>query len=315
MQYKILKMHFKTSVHFGSGNLHKSQYVVYADTIFSALCIEAVKRGTKTLQDLVNAVRQNHLRISDGLPYIGEDLYLPKPMMEISAEQRGDSIVKKAMKKLEYLPAEKFSDYLAGRLDVGAEEKYFRQNLGRSGLMTKTSIGAEETTPYNVGIFTYGSDSGLYLIIAYESEKDFSMLCDLFESLTYAGLGGKISAGLGKFDMVILPVLADLGQKLSEGEKTKYSKMSLSVSLPTEKELETAVDGADYKVIKRSGFVASGTYGENTGKKKDLYVFTAGSVFRKAFEGDVYDVSDHGRHPVYRYAKPMFMEVRPCSLS
>lgn len=37
--------------------------------------------------------------------------------------------------------------------------------------------------------------------------------------------------------------------------------------------------------------------------------FSAGSTFTKDFLGDVYDVSNNGRHSVYRYAKPMLMGV------
>lgn len=87
--------------------------------------------------------------------------------------------------------------------------------------------------------------------------------------------------------------------------------MTLSVSLPREEELETALAGAEYLLLKRSGFVASERYAPEQMRKKDLYVFQAGSCFPEKFHGDIYDVSDTcGRHPVYRYAKPMWMEVQ-----
>lgn len=86
--------------------------------------------------------------------------------------------------------------------------------------------------------------------------------------------------------------------------------MSLSVALPTDKELETVLHDAEYLLCKRSGFVASEQYAPEQMRKKDLYVFKAGSCFAEQFGGDVYDVSGKcGRHPVYRYAKPMLMEV------
>ncbi len=45
-------------------------------------------------------------------------------------------------------------------------------------------------------------------------------------------------------------------------------------------------------------------------KKRDLYVFSAGSVFRRGFEGDVFDVNaTPGAHSVYRYARSLWMEV------
>ena len=45
MNYKILKLDFTTAVHFGRGGIEKSSNVLDADTIFSALFIEALKYG------------------------------------------------------------------------------------------------------------------------------------------------------------------------------------------------------------------------------------------------------------------------------
>ena len=44
-------------------------------------------------------------------------------------------------------------------------------------------------------------------------------------------------------------------------------------------------------------------------RKKDLYVFNSGSTFTEKFEGDICDVSSGGAHPVYRYAKPLWLGV------
>ena len=84
--------------------------------------------------------------------------------------------------------------------------------------------------------------------------------------------------------------------------------MTLSLSLPKENELENVLESARYKIIKRSGFVASSKFPDK--RKKDLYVLSAGACVASKYEGDVYDVSsDNNYHAVYRYAKPMFMGV------
>ena len=84
--------------------------------------------------------------------------------------------------------------------------------------------------------------------------------------------------------------------------------MLLSVALPADEELENAMENASYLLEKRSGFVASSDYAEEWRKKKNLYVFTAGSCFCKLFcRKRSTDVSEGGKHPVYRYAKPIFM--------
>ncbi len=88
----------------------------------------------------------------------------------------------------------------------------------------------------------------------------------------------------------------------------RYS-MLLSTALPMENEMAIALEGASYLLEKRSGFVASDTYAEEFRRKKDLYVFASGSCFINRFSGGVYDVSEGGCHPVYRYAIPLFMGV------
>ena len=85
--------------------------------------------------------------------------------------------------------------------------------------------------------------------------------------------------------------------------------MLLSTALPRDEELEKSLEGATYLLEKRSGFVSSDKYADEQRKKKDMYVFMAGSYFVNCFDGDIYDVSEGGSHPVYRYAKPMFMGV------
>ena len=85
--------------------------------------------------------------------------------------------------------------------------------------------------------------------------------------------------------------------------------MLLSGAFPQEKELDQSLEGASYLLNKRSGYVASEFYAEEYRRKRDLYVFAAGSCFKNEFEGDIYDVTNGGSHPVYRYAKPLFMGV------
>ena len=44
------------------------------------------------------------------------------------------------------------------------------------------------------------------------------------------------------------------------------------------------------------------------GRRKTFMVL-AGSCFKIPYQGDIYDVSIYGKHPVYRYAIPIFMGV------
>ena len=122
--------------------------------------------------------------------------------------------------------------------------------------------------------------------------------------LSYSGLGGKRYSGMGRFDYTVTDVPEIIKKRLHQ-KASRY--MLLSTALPRENELEEVLYGAEYQLVRRGGFVASENYAEQQMRKKDLYVFAAGSCFEKTFTGNVYDVSSGGSHPVYRYAKGFFM--------
>ena len=49
MKYYMFRLSFPYGVHFGDGNLDSSNMTFHADTLFSALFIEAVKSGGTTI--------------------------------------------------------------------------------------------------------------------------------------------------------------------------------------------------------------------------------------------------------------------------
>ena len=164
---------------------------------------------------------------------------------------------------------------------------------------------------YAVEVFKYKKGSGLYFFVGYEVDEDFEMISKLMKSISYTGMGGKVSSGYGKFKLSVDVPSKEIVKNFENIGNYK-DIMSLSLCLPNEDELEHSLDGASYTVVKRSGFIASSKYADTFRKKKDLYMLEAGSVYKNTFEGDIYDVSDKngGTHPVYRYGKPFFMGVR-----
>lgn len=138
MQYQIYRMDFQTPVHFGDGGLVKSSKVLCADTVFSALCIEALHAGC--LDSLVQAAEDDQLRISDALPYIDQTYYIPKPLVELKVEKEGDSKTKKAMKKLDYIPVNLLETYIHGKMDIQAEADKFSKRFGREFLVEKAAV-------------------------------------------------------------------------------------------------------------------------------------------------------------------------------
>lgn len=315
MRYQILKLHFSGSVHFGEGLLETSAKTFCADTLFSALCHEA--GDTAVIQEMVEAARSGQLAFSDAFPYDETAMYLPKPFLSIrsDAPDDGDSVRKKQFKKLSYIPLDLYGIYLDGQLsdEQCAVAVKAIGKLGSNALHSHVSLPRNERDeeakpgPYNVGIFRFREGCGLWLILAADTEVRLETMIARMQMLGMSGIGGKRSTGCGRFTVETQALPKELEQRLVLGADAEQ-KITLSVSLPQEHELAQTLEGASYHLIRRSGFVVSDHF--SPVKKNDLFVMQAGSCFRNAFFGDVYEVSDGGTHPVYRYAVPLFLQVR-----
>lgn len=307
MQYTIYKMEFTTGVHLGKTTLSSAEMTLHADTLFSAMCHEAVKMGKKTFEKLYLLAKQGKLLFSDGFPYMESCYYIPKPLKKIEIPIGKEiNAGKKGWKKLRYIPMEKLESYLLGTLDPEIEGEKFK-NIGKKILRTSASIRGEmETKPYNIGVYYFEKGNGIYFIMGFEHHDVRDFAEELLEALSYSGIGGKRSSGMGKFILKPGKFPKGMEERILNPQR---ELMSLSVSMAGETELEEALKGAEYLLEKRGGFVSSEQYAQEQMKKRDLYVFQSGSCFQKRFEGDIFDVSVQGKHPVYRYAKPLFMGV------
>ena len=307
MKYTLFKLQFTSAAHFGTGGLTVSSDTLMADTVFSALCTEAARAGAGP-EKLIQAVRDGRIRISDAMPYIGDRFYVPRPLAEITTDKEGNSSVKKALKKLSYLPADGLSSYIKGTMEIEKEADILGSCLGQSFLLEKAAVDTgEETRPYSVGLYRYYDGSGLYICLGCESDKDYNLFTEMLEILSYAGIGGKTSAGYGRF--CALPVKPGKEMEKRLELKSFGQAMSLSVCLPLPLEMEKAMENAGLRLVKRSGWVSSVPEAEAIRKRRDIYMFAAGSVFRNRFEGSLYDLGSNDAHPVLRYGYPMFMGV------
>ncbi len=309
MNYEIFKLRFDTGVHLGRGKLSDADATIMADTLFSALCQEALMLyGEDGIQKIAELVRQGELLLSDAMPVYHDAYYIPKPMLRIEGERTGDSSQKKEFKKLKYIRITSLPDYLRGTLNP-EEERRSMENFGKAEIRTMASATeGQDTKPFPVGVFNYGDGWGLYFILAYGQKETKNFAEELLMSLELSGIGGKRSAGLGKFTLGKVKMPGEFAARLNTGNENA-NHMTLSVSMAEDAELDNALSGASYSMVKRSGFVASYTYAESFRRKEDFYMFGAGSTFRHPFGGTLRDVSSGGSHPVYRYGKPLFLEV------
>jgi CRISPR-associated protein Csm4 len=316
MAWRLYRLDFSRT-HFGAGSLESSGRSLSADTLFSALAIEALALGGEPqLTQLYRAVANGTLRLSDAAPYVGDELLLPKPMLQVRAADT-ESDTKKTFKKIQFVPFSLFDSFVRGECDKDCAERILevQASVGSGQIEDKVFVrnGKEDAEPYRVGVFSFAADAGLW-VLGGGTESELSMVDELLTSLALVGVGGERSSGLGQFRLSVTAAPHELEDHVvaatSKQEAPCSRAMLLSVALPSEDELTDCLAGATYKLVKRSGFVASQTYAASLLRKRDLYKFASGSVFTSIFDGIVADVSQDGNHPVHSYAKALWFDLR-----
>lgn len=325
MNYYLYKLRFDGAVHLGASDSSMSLSSALdhfcADTLFSALCHTAnALWGSRGIEEICSQVRSGALRLSDSMPWREnerEDIYyyIPKPCAVSEARQELPAQLRKAMKRLNWLPVndmEAFGASLRG-------EKLYMSDAAAFGMTEQRTCAAvqdgQDTRPYQVGAYHFFPNCGLYFLSACASESVHERLCCLLNALGISGLGGKVSAGYGKFrleDVLYLNEPFDfqthwLYHALTEKNPKHY--LLLTSALPQDSELERALDGAQYQLIRRGGFVQSDTFSVSPQKKQTQYFLSAGAMLKQLFSGALYQVGQGGSHPVYRYAVPMMLGV------
>ena len=312
-------MNFLAPLHTGHGDgavtLTNAAMPLKADTVFSAVCNEAGRVfGESSVQRLIELCGDGKLLFSDTFPYCKDVLYIPKPVYRLDDGVEFDVENRKSIKSVEWLPAsdeslKAFSEYIhTGKMfDTTSLCTSFADKV----IHTKASLrnGTDDAKPYRVAMYEFKEHCGLYGIIGCEDESDLSLVKRIFSAMSFSGIGGFIGRGCGRFLFETVSDDNDCAKFIKSRLGTKADEyMLLTSALPKEDELKSTLNGAYYSVIRRGGFSFSAQTAPAV-KKKTQYFLASGSVVRTAFEGDLYEVGENGKHAVYRYSKPMFMGV------
>lgn len=297
MTIKIYRMKFDRA-HFGDGHLNQSQLTFTSSRLYSALFLEALHMNKA--EEFFNLTNQDDFVLSDAFPYIDGQPFLPKPIgypkmnnNEVKIEElkklRSDT---KKIKKIVAIPFDKFDDFINKKADI----LYLVSQQSKLGQSTVLIRKGEN--PYEVALTSYQSE---VYVLANQSD----LLDELMESLQYSGLGGKRSSGYGRFDLTISSLPDDLSKRITNN--TNYNCMLLSTSIPTNDELNNAIDDeAAYLLSKSSGYIYSETASKLI-RKRNLYKFAAGSTFSHSYYGSIVDVRpDNFLHPVWNFSKGLF---------
>ena len=297
MTYKMYIMNFQ-SAHFGAGSLDSSKMTFAADRLFSALVLEAKKMGK--MEEFVSIAGQDDFVLTDAFPYQSGP-FLPKPIgfpkfeqPDLTTDVKEVRRQAKMAKKLQFIPLDKFDSYVNGTLFKDADHAV-------TNIVTKNQPHVDGNL-FQVSTVRFRDESCLY-VIAKESE----LLNELMTSLQYTGIGGKRSSGYGQFDLTILDLPDSFKNRLTKAHQGPV--MTLTTSLPVEKELEYAMETGSYLLSKSSGFAFSTETKENF-RKQDLYKFASGSTFSETYTGQIVDVRPLDfPHEVLNYAKSLFFKM------
>lgn len=322
MGYKLYKLTFNTPIHFGSDSvgtsLEEADLICHSDTFFSALCLEYIKlNGAENINKFVDFFNNDNLLISSLLPYKNDDLYIPKPSIVIKRKNiindKKDSDSpndRKKMKKLNYI---KFSDIDKYLNYIKEKEENFipddeYNDFAKYSLNQKVGLREEENRLYSVGTYSFDNNSGLYFILSFSDNEKLEEFETVLKSLSYSGIGGKRTYGLGGFEYKEYKT-ADYDNFINKLFSDSKYKMLISLFSPTENEIDNIdLKTSSYSLIKRNGFIYSESYSENLQKRKSLCMFKEGSCFTNKIKGDIKDVSQqNGNHKVYRYGKAFYI--------
>ena len=170
MNYTAFELTFPAGVHLGDRLLADSKDTFCADTLFSALYVEALKMGKDTADKLIMYVSAGDLLWSDALPRKQGTLFLPKPFLPIEKKDTADPSSRKAVKSMRYIPVGSLSAYLEGNLPP--DQVRSLDGFGKTEIRAVAAVrGIPEPMPYNIGVFHFGDQCGLNIILGYNNRE------------------------------------------------------------------------------------------------------------------------------------------------
>lgn len=321
----LIKLKNITQLHMGTGkeNYDFAATSLQSDTLSSALSSMKAQRGDDN--DL-KAFLESFV-ISSAFPYIGNRYFLPKPMgrIDITVSDEDEYVVKKKLKKLNFIERELWNELIAGKrlvvkrkqvqgsflfADKGTEETSYPYRSQVNQRVTVSWDEGKDAEPFFFEWTYFHKNAGLYCLLDAPVNMQEELI-GLFKQLGECGIGTDKSVGGGHFEVeaerVSLPDVKDTD-----------AVMLLSLFIPTEDELHALhLKDSCYELLLRGGYISGSSNTEFMHlRKKSVYMFNAGSVFKTLhpLEGKVVDLrpewNDATLHPVFRSGRPFTILIK-----
>jgi CRISPR-associated protein Csm4 len=347
MKY-LVELQFDHAVHFGSSvagfGIEEVDETCHSDTLFSSIInqITAIEHlipdfNLKNFIDKFNSFPPP-FRISSFGVVKGTDYFLPKPLIDPAIIISDPSLneYKKEFKNLKWIHLEDFHKWQNNLLTSEDIKGYFVSYSKGSPLkapsffktLTKVQHSQDRETDatqiYHTGQLFYGEDVYPFFLIDFNSEMlSWEWFMETLRLLGMAGLGGRRSSGYGKFGLRYEPILiggneSEWPKKVCESTQHKkairlwdnvlnyQSEGCYLFSLFSPKTVSVS-DYLAYQLLIRKGWFFSNSSFYQM-KRKTVYMFSEGSLFKKFMEGKLLNISPkelpESHHEIYRYGLP-----------
>lgn len=265
--------------------------LIHSDTIFGAVA-NAIAYLNLDINEFIEKTRNGEISLSSALPYKGNELFFPPPMVKPEVDGNEKDFMKKYRKS--FLRRDAFENVLKGeRVSDNSSMANIEHFVHYVDIASVTLDRITKNSGlYIYTVITLKKGCGLYVLVD-SSDGDFKKFVrPAFKLLADEGIGGNRTTGFGHFDFEV----EDLSIKSVESDY--FATLSLAVA-----ERHNLVS---YDLIKRGGYVFS-----RTGKdvlKPLFFMLREGSVVRND-TGKLLDIDDYGNfselvgHKVFVYAK------------
>jgi CRISPR type III-A-associated RAMP protein Csm4 len=243
--------------------------------------------------------------------------------LHVSINNLDESKLPKILKKVEYIEKNIFEDIINGneriieKNQISENGKFitstFIENMLVYKAETQERVAIPENretdpTPYSVERLYFSKEGGLYFFIQCNDKKTEKNIEICLNILSDTGFGTYRSVGNGNFKYTFSEIEIKIPDDFD-------SLINLSLYLPEKSELSVQMlDNSSYQITKRGGYISGS---DNVDfiqlRKKSIYMFTEGSVFRsRSLTGKSENIKPEYKnmHDVWRDGKAFFIPLK-----
>jgi CRISPR type III-A-associated RAMP protein Csm4 len=271
--------------------------------------------------------------ISSAFPYIGNNLFFPKPLGRLNFNITGKdaSQYRKSLKKVKFIEFSLWNDLICGQAIVATNErqiskpflydKYdkdtkiidaYKAQVNQRVQVQRDEVG--DASPFYFEWTYFDKRCGLFFITDAKGSL-LDEVTSLFKELGENGIGTDRSVGGGHFSIEVSSIEID-------EPNDSNARLLLSSYIPNKEEMPFLnLSESRYEISQRGGYIA----GSNIEvlrhlRKRSIYMFNTGSVIKTdtPLIGKIVDLrptwNDEKMHCVLRSGKALSIKIKDISL-